>query len=467
MLFTRDLRVIDNPAYAAACEAGEVLPIFIEEDDLALGARSCWWARESLLELDRLLEGTLSCFQGSPAALLVSLCRSEGVSAVYSSRSFDPHGRAREAAVRGALEAIGVRFELYAGSLLWDPAAITTGAGGIYKVFTPFYQRCRSELGVVRATIAAPVRPTLSVLRHEQRVSPARLFHTNSTHDTATLDEYWRPGQGGALARLESFCAEGLTEYEANRNFPAASVTTSRLSPFLTWGNISPHLIFERIVGASRKSEAFVRELVWREFSAYTLWHTPTLPEKNYNSQFDAFAWRDLSPSSRGAERRGDPDKNTSASLFDRWCKGETGYPLVDAGMRELQLTGFMHNRVRMVVASFLVKNLLIDWRQGAAWFYEQLVDADIANNSMNWQWVAGTGLDAAPYFRIFNPTLQAKTYDPEAVYIRRFVPELASLNAPEIFSPRSPERVGYVPPVVDLAKSRAAALAAYHKMRG
>jgi deoxyribodipyrimidine photo-lyase len=345
------------------------------------------------------------------------------------------------------------------GSLLFEPQSITKADGTPYKVFTPFYRKgCLSPEHDPRPTVASPSSLTFTDANIGIPLADLELLPQVPWHKP--LARHWSPGEEGARARLQDFLETGIQNYKEGRNRPDQSFC-SRLSPHLHFGEISPHQVWQATKPLQDRPalradvDHFRSELGWREFSHYLLYHWPQLPQDNLQKKFDRFPWRE------------------DSVALQQWQRGETGYPIVDAGMRELWHTGFMHNRVRMIVASFLVKNLLLHWHHGEAWFWDTLVDADLANNSASWQWIAGSGADAAPYFRIFNPVLQGQKFDPDGEYVRRFVPELAQLPKKYIHNPwEAPssalEQAGvsigenYPQPVVDRAKSRDRALAAF-----
>ncbi len=435
-----DLRVADNPALATAVDRGQPIVVLYVLDDVSvgirpLGAASRWWLHHSLASLRADLEaigGHLTVRVGSAAEVVPAVVAEATADAVFWNRRY---GAAREtdAALKSALRETGIEVESLQASLLFEPWTVTTGEGNAYKVFTPFWKACL-ERGVSRAPIEAP--GTLDGL--ELRSDTLDLLPTRPDW-AGGLRETWTPGEAGAHALLESFATEGLADYHL-RDQPGVEAT-SHLSPHLRFGEISPFQVFHRIEhgrlsGAARANAAkFLRELGWREFNANILFHFPQLATENVRGEFNAFG--------------GGSDYDDE---LEAWKRGQTGIPLVDAGMRELWHTGYMHNRVRMVAASFLIKNLLIDWRVGEQWFWDCLVDADEASNPGNWQWVAGSGADAAPYFRVFNPVLQQEKFDPHGDYVRRWVPEYLTPMYPQ--------------PIVDLKASRAEALAAYEAVK-
>ncbi|WP_292066098.1 cryptochrome/photolyase family protein [Brevundimonas sp. UBA7664] len=458
--FRQDLRLADNPALVHAVETGRpVLPVFILDRNPALrptGAASLWWLDKSLRALDASLRdrgSRLILRRGDSEAELRRLIDETGADAVFMNRLFEPDAFARDADIAHGLEAEGVTCKGWNGTLLARPGSVLNGSGQPYKVFTPFH-RALMAAAVPPPATAAPPRLTTPTGPASEDIDAWGL-HPTRPDWSGGFD--WTPGEAGAEAALSAFLARGLKSYSVGRDIPAEAAT-SRLSPHLHFGEISPW----RAVGAVRsaaadgrvpaaEAEKFVAEIGWREFSAHLLHAFPQITDTAFRPEYDAMAWRD------------DP-----AGLA-AWKRGRTGYPVVDAGMRELWATGYMHNRVRMIVASFLVKHLLIDWREGERWFRDTLVDADLASNVQNWQWVAGSGADASPYFRIFNPIIQGRKFDADGRYVRRWVPELRGvpdrwLHAPWTAPPEvlrdARVRLGsdYPRPLVDhdLARKRA-----------
>lgn len=457
--FRQDLRLADNPALTAAVGAGAVLPVYILDDESAgqwaLGGASRWWLHESLTALDRSLDGRLVVLRGPAAQSIKALVRETGARGVYWNRCYEPWRLRRDQNLERDLTAAGCRAASSNGSLLWEPWQVLKADGRPYKVFTPYYRNgClkepepRKPLPVPDLELAPrPAAPTLTISDLDL-VSPLDWPEKLAPH--------WRIGEQGAQEQLARFMATGLTGYRQHRDFPARP-HVSRLSPRLHFGEISPHQIWHAAGGGAAPDEDrthFCTELGWREFSYYLLYHFPTMPSENLQARFDRFPWQWESPA------------------LAAWQRGQTGIPMVDAGLRELWQTGFMHNRVRMLTASFLVKNLLLDWRLGAQWFWDCLVDADLASNSAGWQWVAGSGADAAPYFRIFNPVTQGRKFDAAGEYVRRYVPELADLpdkyvhcpwEAPAEILAEAGVKLGrdYPTPIVSLKTSRERALEA------
>lgn len=452
--FREDLRLADNPALNRAVErGGPVVALFILDDETPgnwrPGGAARWWLHHSLAALAADLEklgAPLVLRSGEASRNLDAVIAESGAGAVFWNRSYMPFANARDAGIKQSLKERGLTVESFNGRLLFEPWTPRTGSGDPYRVFTPFWKAILA-LGEPEAPLPAPAKlPSLTTMASESlddwRLAP-------STPDWAGgLRESWTPGEAGAKDRLEDFLDEGLAHYAENRNRPDRP-GTSRLSPFLRWGEISPrqvwHATRHRIDASGgaleRPGMAFLREVGWREFSYHLLYWWPDLPDITWKSQFHDFPWRD------------------DEAGYRAWTAGRTGFPIVDAGMRELWHSGWMHNRVRMIVASFLTKNLLIPWQDGARWFWDTLVDADLANNTAGWQWTAGCGADAAPYFRVFNPVLQGQKFDPTGEYVRRWCPELASRSGRELHEPSSTA-------IVDLKASRRRALAAYDEIK-
>jgi deoxyribodipyrimidine photo-lyase len=461
--FRRDLRLADQPALTAACAAHErIVPLYIhapeEEGAWAPGAASRWWLHHSLAALDGQLRerhGHLYLTAGDSLTVLRQVIADTGAVAVYWNRLYDPATIARDADIKQALGEQGVEAHSSNAALWCEPWRIATQQGEPYRVFTPYWRKLRQQLDDV---VPLPVPP----LRCADAGAslPLDALGLLPVLDWARGFADWTPGEQGADEMLELFADDAVHAYANARDVPARH-GTSRMSPHLHFGELSPRQVAHRLrVESSRTDtrrrpdiEPYLRELGWREFAHHLLYHFPKTPTDNFNGRFDRFHW---------AAR----DEHALA----RWQRGMTGMPLVDAGMRELWATGWMHNRVRMVVASFLTKNLRQHWLEGARWFWGTLVDADLANNTMGWQWVAGSGADAAPYFRIFNPVSQSQRFDPEGAYIRRWVPELADAPGKLVHAPwENPAWLhasAYPQPLVNLKTSREDALAAYRAIR-
>lgn len=461
--FRNDLRLSDHPALAAALAAGQA-PVCVyihapdEERDWAPGAASNAWRHRSLEALgDDLASrgGRLRIFAGPSLATLQSLAAACGAEAVYWNRRYEPAVEKRDAAIKTALRRQGLRAESFNGSLMREPWEVRTREDGPYKVFTPYWRNARAHW------------PSPSL-----QDAPARVGDSDDGPHGIALDAlhlaprdpqwdagfwpWWTPGEAGAREALEVFVDGALHGYDAGRERPDR-FGTSRLSPHLHFGEIAPWRLVAavdeaRTAAIDADAEAWLRQLGWREFAHHLLHHFPRTTDHNLDPRFDRFDWARRAP-----------------ARIEAWRRGLTGVPFVDAGMRELWKTGWMHNRVRMIVGSWLCKHMRHHWLEGARWFWDTLVDADLADNTLGWQWIAGTGADASPYFRVFNPVEQARRFDPDGSYIARWVPELEGLPVPLRFAPwtdaaRSRRLAPRYPsaPIVDLAAGREAALAAY-----
>ncbi len=466
VLFRNDLRISDNRALSSAVDAGRpVVPLFILDGDQPssrrLGAASRWWLHHSLLALSNALEklgSRLLIRQGSTDEIVAETVKSTGADAVFWNRRYSPSDIAADTVLKSALRADGLKAESFDGFLLHEPSQLSTRSGDFYKVFTPFYNRL-SEIDA-RDPIDTPSRIEAwdGTLRSE-KLGDLKLLPGKPDWSGGFADR-WHPGEAGAKARLERFLEDCLDTYAEDRNVPGVE-GTSGLSPHLARGEISPVQIMAALRRRRGKgADTYRKEIAWREFSYHLLFNRPKLHSENFRPDYDSFEWQ------------------SAPSALKAWQSGRTGYPIVDAGMRELWQTGWMHNRVRMITASFLVKDLLVDWRDGEGWFWDTLVDADPANNPASWQWVAGSGADAAPYFRIFNPILQGEKFDPEGAYVRRYVPELARLPNQYVHRPfEAPASLlaqcgvvlgeNYPSPLVDHSAARERALKAYRRTRG
>ncbi len=471
--FRQDLRLADNPALYAACERrGAVIPVFIwspkEEGEWSLGGASLWWLHQSLSALARELKDAgseLIVRRGASLRELQNLVQETGAEAVFWNRRYEPAIIARDRKVKESLREAGLHAESFNGALLHEPWTIQNKSKKPFQVFTPFWRTC-----------LAGTHPDGPLARPRKIDRPEKLPKSRCPEDLELepkinwaegMRKVWHPGEAGADAELKRFLKDGVLNYSEGRNRPDL-VGTSRLSPHLHFGEISPRQVWHavRTYAESKKIPAttwrtwqFLTEIGWREFAHHLLFHFPHTPEQPLRSEFAKFPWRE--------------DKD----FLPAWQRGRTGVPMVDAGMRELWTTGWMHNRVRMIVASFLVKNLLQPWQTGAQWFWDTLVDADLANNTLGWQWTAGCGADAAPYFRIFNPVTQGEKFDPKGGYVRKWVPEIAKLPDEWIHKPwQAPGPVlasagieldqTYPKPIVSLSISREVALEAYQKIR-
>lgn len=463
----QDLRLSDNPALLKAAADGAVVAVYILDDenagDYVMGGASRWWLHHSLKSLSDSIP--LNFYRGNAEKILPEIAKEHEAKAVYWNRCYEPWRIVRDKRIKEALNNNGITAESFNGSLLWEPWQILKDDGTPYRVFTPFYRN--GCLGSAEPRMPFPAPDKIDTKQCKLAIPLDALGLLPAIRWDKQLAPHWRIGEQAAHNALTDFIDNGLAHYKQGRDFPARPYV-SRLSPHLHFGEISPNQAWYAALGRQQRpaphesdkispdiAEPFCRELGWREFSYHMLYHFPELPHKNWQRKFDGLQWR------------------IDDSALKSWQRGRTGYPIIDAGMRELWQTGYMHNRVRMIAASFLVKNLLIDWRRGAEWFWDCLVDADLASNSASWQWVAGCGADAAPYFRIFNPVTQGKKFDPDGEYTRHFVPELKQLPDKYLFCPwQAPDNVlskagitlgkEYPLPVIDLPSSRSRALAAF-----
>ncbi len=440
----QDLRLHDNPALTAALKDGfYILPVFVLDDENAgewkHGGASRWWLHQSLTALNTSMGGRILFLKGDAASLIPKLVQDAEAKAVYWNRCYEPWRIACDKNIKEDLAANGIEAKSFNANLLWEPWEVLKDDGTPYKVFTPYYRR--GCLGKAEPAAPKPAPKDIPYAQtpssYQSRLTDLGLMPLIKWY--SDMADEWSPGEDGAKKRLKEFLNGGLQGYKEGRNYPACE-NVSRLSPHLHFGEISPRYVWHeaRGLGMANNLETdldnFCSELGWREFSHSLLYHFPDLPRKPLQEKFEAFPWHE------------------NAEYLERWQKGQTGIPLVDAGMRQLWHTGWMHNRVRMVVGSFLVKNLLLHWHHGEDWFWDTLVDADLANNSASWQWIAGCGADAAPYFRVFNPQTQAEKFDADETYIRKWVPEYGTDK--------------YARATVDLKASRTRALEAYQEIR-
>lgn len=467
-----DLRISDNPALFFACEHDTlVIPLFIwspaEQNPWAPGGAHQWWLHHSLNHLKSRLTSInldLVVRSGESLAQLREVIQQSGAKHVYWNSRYEPAGKSFDENIQYVLDSEGIEVRTFASHLLHQPDLVKTGSGNPYKVFTPFWKKLWAELKV------SPEHPAPTSQTHQQ-VSSLKSLAIEALNLLPTMnwadqfDTLWTPGETYAQHRLSHFIEEILIEYPEGRDIPSRD-STSRMSPHLHFGEISPRQVWHAVLNGTKQNldlkdagECYLREIGWREFSYHLLHHFPHTTTENLKSAFDAFDWSN------------NPD------MLKRWQKGQTGYPIVDAGMRQLWATGWMHNRVRMIVASFLTKHLLISWQEGAKWFWDTLVDGNLANNTMGWQWSAGSGADAQPFFRIFNPITQSQRFDTEGQYIKKWVPELKVLPAKHIHTPwllpaslqqslNFTPGVDYPLPVVDHKEARKRALATYEGIR-
>lgn len=478
--FREDLRLADNPALTAAIDSGvPVLPIYVDDPNASCGAASAVWTRQALVNLAQDLAGIglpLIRFRGVPESVLPALVTKTAATHVFWNRRYTQTDIASDSALKKTLLA-ATSVRSFASRLMHEPFDIANKSGKPFLVFTPFYKHCRAiftpseplpaptHAQAFDWDQALPLRQTLGGVRVHAEFQPRAEW----TAWAQGIAGHWEISEAGGHTRLQAFAGDPVTRYAEARDRPA-QVGVSGLAPYLHAGMLTPRQVWAAVYGGSvapgpadgagdAGREAFTRQLFWRDFAHHLLFHFPHTPERALKGQWDLFPWID------------DP------AHLKAWQSGHTGYPFVDAGMRELWATGYMHNRVRMVVGSFLTKHLGIDWRAGAAWFNHTLFDADLANNTLGWQWVAGCGADAAPYFRIFNPTAQGEKFDPQGDYIRRWVPELADLPSPWLHAPadaprdvltRAGVRIGetYPAPIVEHKAARQAALERYEAIK-
>ena len=462
--FRQDLRLAGNLALEkAVARHGTVLPVFIwapeEESPWSPGSASRWWLHQSLNELQASLAkrgSKLVIRRGPTAEALLTLAAESGATSVFWTRCYEPAVIARDRQVERRLRQVGIDAVSCPGDLLFEPGTILNGNGKPFQVFTAFWHACLAMPGPLEPSpvperFGAPAKWPDSLAIDDLGLEP-------EVDWAGGIRQSWQPGETGAWRRMRNF-AGVIESYSNDRDRPDSS-GTSRLSPHLHFGEISPRQIWHHVRRNGEIGEAFLRQIAWREFSYHLLFHYPHTPREPLRPEFRDFPWR--------ADAKG----------LKAWTGGKTGYPLVDAGMRELWHTGWMHNRVRMIAASFLVKHLMIPWQEGAAWFWDTLVDADLANNTMGWQWTAGCGADAAPYFRIFNPVIQGEKFDPAGRYVRRWVPELARVpdkwihkpwEAPASLLLEAGVELGkqYPRPVVEHEAARKRALSALARMKG
>ena len=465
--FRQDLRLKDNPAFRYAATNGySILPVYILDDENAgewkMGGASRWWLHESLNALNESLSSKLRVYKGKADDLIPELVKDLQADAIFWNRCYEPWRVERDKKIKENLKENGIETDSFNASLLWEPWTVKKDDGTPYRVFTPYYRKgClkREEPPKAQET---PKDFTLAQEANDTDISDLDLLPKIKWY--SEMAECWQPGEDGAQKCFKQFMQNGLKGYKEDRNRPDLE-NVSRLSPYLHFGEISPRDVWHEIraygfsKGLETDTDHFCSELGWREFSHSLLYYNDNLPREPIQEKFGNFPWV--------------KDENA----LECWQKGKTGIPIVDAGMRQLWRTGWMHNRVRMIVASLLIKNMQIHWHDGENWFWDCLIDADLANNAASWQWVAGCGADAAPYFRIFNPVLQGKKFDPDGKYVREFVPELKNMPDDKIHTPwESSKEIlahagvtlgkDYPHPIIDLKKSREKALEAYQEIK-
>ncbi len=457
--FRKDLRLQDNPLLDAAKDFENIYPIYVMDDDIFenkyLGGASRWWLESSLKSLNFDMQNSISIFHGDSLKIIPSLCESHNVSAVFWNRCYEPDRIKKDTKLKNDLSKNNIRAQSYNASLLWEPWSIKNKSGNPYKVFTPFYKTGCLKSSLPRKPLKKPQKILFKKIQNNTEIFKINDY-SNKNHWSNKFSDHWKVGEANAKKVLKKFINQGGKNYSIGRNYPY-SENVSRLSPYLHWGEISPFEVWDsankNLFGENKT--VFLSELGWREFSYHLLYNFSDIQNVNLKENFNEFPWLE------------------NEDFLEKWKKGLTGYPIVDAGMRELWETGYMHNRVRMITSSFLVKNLLMHWKNGKNWFWNCLLDADAASNSASWQWVAGTGTDSTPFFRIFNPITQSKKFDKDALYIKKYLPELRGLPNNLVFFPAEHDEEllnkydftlgeNYPFPIVDYAESRKRALDVY-----
>ena len=454
--FRKDLRLMDNPALVEANLNAEIIPIFILDDtnpeENKMGAASRVWLYHSLKSLNISLQKKINFYSGDPVKIISELINNYNINGVYWNRCYEPWEIRRDKKIKDLLKIKKVKAKSFNGSLIREPWEVLKEDQTPYKVFTALYKKAYLNSDIKVEVINEPTKINYSTkIFSSNTLDTLKLLPNLSWADN--IIKHWQVGEKNAHLKMTEFFKKGIDNYKEGRNFPFKK-NVSRLSPHIHFGEISPKQLWVKAksISSNKNTEHFVSEICWREFSYYLLYHFPNLPKDNLQKKFNNFPWKD------------------NNYYFDSWKKGKTGYPIIDAGMRELYETGYMHNRVRMIVASFLVKNLLIHWHKGERWFWDCLFDADLANNSASWQWVAGSGADAAPYFRIFNPVTQGVKFDVDGQYTKQYVPELKDMPNKYLFSPwEAPDDVlnkanvglggNYPKRIIDIKESREKAL--------
>ena len=462
--FRQDLRLSDNPGLVEAARLGGILPVYIIDDlppsPFKTGSASQLYLRQSLESLNQSLNNSLNVYIGDPKEILFQLIKKYNIEHIFWNRCHEPWCLSDDALIKKKLSALNIHHAVFNGSYLWTPEQITKEDGSYYKVFGAY----KRKVWCLPPSKPLPKPANLILIKDPTNETTLNDLQLRPQHPWQNkIKAHWAFGENTAQHKLDDFLHNSISGYKKGRDYPGND-HTSKLSVNLHFGEISPRQIWASVntIGRFNASEDdvnhFLSEMIWREFSAYLMIHFKGLPSDNFQPKFNQFPWV------------------RNALLLNAWKKGITGYPIIDAGMRELWQTGYMHNRVRMIVASFLVKNLMIHWHEGRDWFWDCLVDADLANNSASWQWVAGCGVDAAPYFRIFNPITQGEKFDSDGQYTKQFIPELEKLPTAYLFKPwEAPEKilkeagiilgVHYPKPIVDLKSTRERALSAYKSL--
>ena len=460
--FRKDLRLDDNPALIEAAKHKRIIPLFIFDRNLEeyskIGEASHWWLEKSLISLNKDLNQKFNILEGDSLEIITNIIKEEKIKHVYWNRCYEPDRIAADTFLKKEIRKLNVFAESFNSSLLWEPWKIKNKSGNFYKVFTPFFKKGCLETDQPRIPLNKPKELIFLKLFKKDNIYQFK-FQSNKDKWYSKFEKIWNVSETAAKNTFNNFLENGANDYNEGRNFPNKN-SVSKISAYLHWGQISPFRVWHeaknKMFGSHK--ETFLSELGWREFSYHLLYHFPKINKQNLKEQFNKLDW------------------NVNDELLLKWKKGKTGFPIVDAGMRELWETGYMHNRLRMITASFLVKNLLIHWKEGEKWFWDCLLDADLANNSASWQWVAGTGSDAAPFFRIFNPITQGQKFDKDALYIRKYLPEIAKLPNKFIFTPWLADKevlkeanvtlgVNYPYPIIDYTSSRKKALDAFKKI--
>ena len=460
--FRKDLRLDDNPALVEAAKHEKIIPLFVFDKSLHeysnIGEASHWWLENSLISLNLDMDNKLNILEGNSLASISKIIKEQNVKYLYWNRCYEPDRIAADTIIKKSMKDLNVVTKSFNSSLLWEPWKIKNKSGNFYKVFTPFYKKGCLLSDPPRAPLDKPEKIFFSKLNLKNQNYHFK-FQDKKNKWYEKFKKTWNTSEASARKKFNNFLNNGASDYNNGRNFPYKN-SVSKISPYLHWGQISPFRVWKDAKNKMKglHKETFLSELGWREFSYHLLYHYPDINKKNLKTQFDKLKW------------------NINEKLLLKWKKGKTGFPIVDAGMRELWQTGYMHNRLRMITASFLVKNLLIHWKEGEKWFWDCLLDADLASNSASWQWVAGTGSDAAPFFRIFNPITQGQKFDKDAIYIRKYVPEIAGLPNKFIFTPWLADKTilkeadinlgeSYPYPIIDYILSRKKALDAFKKI--
>ena len=464
--FRQDLRLNDNLALnELISKCKYILPIFILDDNADIGSASKWWLHHSLLSLEKSIikkKSQIYYFKGSPEKILISLTSEYNTKAVHWNRLYDQYSVDRDTNIKKKLNKLNIDVSTFSGSLLNEPWKIKNKSNSFFKVFTPYWNKCIEEIRPIKLLKSPKVIKTItSKIANTVKLKELNLYNKKLKW-TNTLNSFWKPGEQSALKNFQYFKTKVVENYDQGRDRPDKNYT-SKLSPHLHFGEISAERIFKEIFNENifnkESKKKYLAEIGWREFSYNLLFNYPKIRSEPIQEKFKKFHWK----------------KNDK--FLRLWKNGKTGYPIVDAGMRQLYLTGWMHNRVRMIVGSFLCKNLLIHWWEGEKWFFETLVDADLASNSAGWQWIAGCGADAAPYFRVFNPVTQGLKFDPDGSYVKKYIPELKNIPPNKIHSPWEIDienqkkyncLIGkdYPFPVVNLSESRDKALSAFAKIK-